>query len=63
MGIGIEGRVLFADHSPEDWVEVVSKWKKLDVTHISVNTMKAGLSGPDAHIQAIRRFKEAVAGM
>jgi len=31
-------------------------------THLSVNTMRAGLKGPDQHIEAIRRFKEAVSG-
>ncbi|MBI2997807.1 MAG: LLM class F420-dependent oxidoreductase [Deltaproteobacteria bacterium] len=59
--IGIEGRVLFADSSPEDWVKVVAKWKELGATHISVNTMKAGLVSPSAHIDAIRRFKASIA--
>jgi hypothetical protein len=38
----------------------VSKWRELGATEISVSTMKAGLSSPNAHIDAIRRFKEAV---
>lgn len=59
--IGIEGRVLFADSSPEDWVKIVARWRELGATHISVNTMKAGLASPSAHIDAIRKFKEAVA--
>ena len=29
-------------------------------THLSVNTMKAGLDSPQAHIEAIGRFMEAV---
>jgi len=58
--IGIEGRVAIADRSPDDWVKDVSAWKSLGATHLSVNTMKAGLSSPSAHIDAIRRFKEAV---
>jgi len=35
-------------------------WEKLGATHISVNTMRAGLSSPQDHINAIRRFKEVI---
>jgi hypothetical protein len=31
-------------------------------THVSVNTMGAGLASPDAHIDAIRQFKRGTAG-
>ncbi len=58
--IGIEGRVAIAAGSPEQWIKAISQWKELGATHLSVNTMKAGLSGPSAHIDAIRRFKEAI---
>jgi len=60
--IGIEARLAIANRSPEEWVKAVSQWKELGATHLSVNTMKAGLSTPAAHIDAIRRFKEAVTG-
>jgi hypothetical protein len=29
-------------------------------THISVNAMNAGLASPEDHIEAIRRYKEAL---
>ncbi len=61
--IGIEARLAIANRSADEWFEAVSQWKKLGATHLSVNTMKAGLSTPSAHIDAIRRFKEAVAGI
>ncbi len=61
--ISVEGRVAIANRSPDDWVKDISAWKRLGATHISVNTMKAGLSSPAAHIDAIRRFKEAVKGI
>ncbi|MGH7771589.1 MAG: LLM class F420-dependent oxidoreductase [Candidatus Binatia bacterium] len=61
--IGIESRISIGNQTPEEWVKEVSAWKKLGVTHISVDTMKAGLSTPSAHIDAIRRFKEAVTGI
>ena len=63
LSIGIEGRIGLADRgSPEDWQKGAAAWAKVGATHLSVNTMKAGLKGPDQHIDAIRRFKEAVSG-
>ncbi len=60
--IGIEGRISFADGGPDDWSKGAEAWAEAGATHLSVNTMKAGLKGPDQHIEAIRRFKEAVSG-
>ena len=45
--------------SAETWVKEIEAWKNLGATHLTVNTMKAGLTTPAAHIEAIRRFKEA----
>jgi probable F420-dependent oxidoreductase len=61
--IGIEGRVSVADGSRENWLQAISQWKELGATHVSVNTMKAGFSTPSAHIDAIRRFREATADL
>ena len=60
--IGIEGRVSLASGSPDDWAKSAAAWDELGASHLSVNTMRAGLSGPDQHIDAIRRFKDAVSG-
>ena len=61
--IGIESWVSIANRSPDEWAKIAASWKELGATHISVNTMNAGLSSPDEHIDAIKRFKEAVAGI
>ncbi|MGH7769619.1 MAG: LLM class F420-dependent oxidoreductase [Candidatus Binatia bacterium] len=61
--IGIEGRVSAADDSPDKWREAVAHWKNLGATYAAVNTMKAGLSTPAAHIDAIRRFRAATADL
>src|SRR2546428_5674653 len=61
--IGVEARLAIASRAPEGWTKLASQWKELGATHLSVNTMKAGLSTPSDHITAIRRFKEAVAGI
>ena len=59
--IGIEGRVALMDSSnPDDWNRLAAAWDEAGATHLSINTMRAGLQGPDQHIDAIRRFKEAV---
>ena len=58
--IGIEGRVSVASGSPDDWAKSAAAWDEMGASHLSVNTMRAGLSGPDQHIDAIRRFKDAV---
>jgi probable F420-dependent oxidoreductase len=61
--IGIEGRVSVGGGDPEKWRAAVSAWKALGATHLSVNTMKAGLSGAAGHVDAIRRFRAAIAGL
>ena len=61
--IGIEGRVSVTGGTPEKWREAVLQWKELGATHLSVNTMKAGLAGATGHVDAIRRFRGAIAGL
>ncbi len=63
--IGIEGRITFGhDGGNKDmqqkWLEQMAAWKALGATHVSLNTMKAGLDGK-SHIEAVRRFREATA--
>ncbi len=41
---------------PEAWRKELEAWENLGATHVSFNTMKAGLNSPSAHIEAIRRF-------
>ena len=60
MSIGVEGLISLENKSsPDDWHRDSDAWEKIGATHLSVDTMKAGLKGPDQHIEAIRRFKEA----
>ena len=60
--IGVESWVSIRDSSEDDWRQAVDTWRELGATHISVNTMNAGLQSPQAHIQAIQRFKEVAEG-
>jgi probable F420-dependent oxidoreductase len=58
--VDIEGRVKLGQRSPEACAAEVAAWRDLGATHVTFNTMGAGLSSPDAHMDAIRGFKEAL---
>lgn len=62
MAIGIEGRIRTSEGNPDTWNKAAAAWDEAGATHLSVNTMGAGLKGPDQHIEAIRQFKEAASG-
>jgi len=57
---GIEVRVNAADGSPDDWAATANAWVGIGATHVALNTMGAGFTTPDAHVDAIRRFMGAV---
>jgi len=59
--IGIEGRIAYGQGTPEAWLRDFHAWQALGATHVSVNTMKAGLKSPSAHIEAIQNFSKALA--
>ncbi|MBI4338680.1 MAG: LLM class F420-dependent oxidoreductase [Chloroflexi bacterium] len=58
--IGIEGRAGAANATPEEWARTAAAWRELGATHLSLNTMGAGFKGLPQHLDALRRFKEAV---
>ena len=61
--IGLEGWVSASIGSPDDWAKEAAAWKALGATHVSLNTMRADLADPAAHVEAIRQFKQATAGL
>ncbi len=56
--VGIEGRISLFNTPEADWGNALEGWRALGATHVSFNTMNAGLASPQAHIDAIRRLKE-----
>ena len=58
--IGIESWIKLGDRTVEDCIADIDKWRDLGATHLSLNTMESGLSSPEAHIDAIRRFSEGL---
>ena len=58
--IGIEGRINYGQGAPEAWMNEFQAWQNLGASHICVNTMKAGLQSPSAHIEAIRKVSKTI---
>ena len=60
--IGLESWVSIGNSSEDEQRELVESWRALGATHMSVNTMNAGIGSVDGHIEAIRRFREVASG-
>jgi probable F420-dependent oxidoreductase len=60
--IGIEARVSASEGNLDELTRQTEAWRHLGATHLSLNTMGAGLKSPAEHIQAIQRYKEVVTG-
>ena len=59
--VGIEARLDIGKVPPEEWIAQTEAWRTLGATHLSVNTMNAGLGSPQEHVETIARYKEALA--
>ena len=60
FSIGIESFLSYHGKSENDWIKEVNSWDKIGITHLSINTMNAGIKSPQGHLDAIRKFKEAI---
>ncbi len=60
---GLEARLVYGNGDPDVWARQVRDWAAAGATHIGLNTMRAGLETAADHLQAIRRFAEAVRGL
>lgn len=58
--MGFEKVIAYGKSALNNAAEIVTDWEAAGVTHLSLNTMKSSLSTPSDHIEAIRRFKEAL---
>jgi hypothetical protein len=56
--VGVEGRISLGTSDDDRRGEMLEGWKKLEASHVSYNTMNAGLSSPQDHIEAITEFKK-----
>jgi alkanesulfonate monooxygenase SsuD/methylene tetrahydromethanopterin reductase-like flavin-dependent oxidoreductase (luciferase family) len=59
--IGMEGRVSWtASGGAEKLADHLGRWRAAGATHVSVNTMGAGLGGVDGHLEALERVAEVM---
>jgi probable F420-dependent oxidoreductase len=55
---GVEGRISLVFTKEDGWQEALAWWQLVGATHVSFNTMGAGLTSTQQHIDACARFME-----
>ncbi len=58
--IGMDGRLKQGAGETNELVGDAERWREAGATHVSVDTMGFGLSGLDAHLDALARAGEAL---
>jgi alkanesulfonate monooxygenase SsuD/methylene tetrahydromethanopterin reductase-like flavin-dependent oxidoreductase (luciferase family) len=56
--VGIEVRIRYGDGDLDALGAEVEAWSELEITHLSINTMRCGFKNHDDHLRAIERFAE-----
>ncbi len=57
---GLETRIMYGPGDDAGWHAQRAAWDAIGVTHLDLNTMRAGFTTPAAHIAAVRRFAGAM---
>ncbi len=57
---GMEARITYGDGNLNKILQLIEDWKKVGMTHVSINTMSSGLDKPEAHLEALRAVREAI---
>jgi len=57
---GLEVRLPYGEGDIQLWQTIMQEWQPEKVTHFSLNTMGAGFETPAKHLDAIRKFAEAL---
>jgi probable F420-dependent oxidoreductase len=58
--IGMEGRVNWGDGGVDRVVDHVGRWRAAGATHVSINTMRAGLATVDDHLRVLAEVAQAL---
>ncbi|MGO8959165.1 MAG: LLM class F420-dependent oxidoreductase [Streptosporangiaceae bacterium] len=58
--IGMEGSVSWGEGGPAKLVDHVGRWRQAGASHVSVNTMGAGLGAVDGHLAALQAAADAL---
>jgi probable F420-dependent oxidoreductase len=59
--LGIEARINASTGTADDWRHQAEEWRSLGATHISIDTMRGGLAGAEAHIERLAAARAALA--
>jgi probable F420-dependent oxidoreductase len=59
--LGMEGRISWDEGDVDRLVRQAGRWRDADATHLSVNTMGAGLGSVEDHLAALAKASEALA--
>lgn len=59
--LGMEGRVSWGAEGVDQVVDHIGRWREAGATHVSINTMNAGLASIDDHLGALGATAEALA--
>ena len=59
---GIDATLNIRKSGPQDWAAEAAAWREMGASHVTVRTMRADLPDIDAHIDALKRFKEVWPG-
>ena len=62
QSFGLDPWISISKHPQNEWAELAEQWRNLGATHLAVDTMRAGFTSPQAHLDAVRKFKETVDG-
>lgn len=57
--VGVDARVALSRGGIDGALRDAGTWREMGATHVSFNTLRAGLASAGEHIDALRRFKEA----
>ena len=57
---GIDPWISIQGLEKDEWRRSGEAWRALGATHLAVDTMRAGFKTPQAHMEAIRSFREVL---
>ncbi|MFU8773109.1 MAG: LLM class F420-dependent oxidoreductase, partial [Anaerolineales bacterium] len=57
---GIEAIIPYARGDSDLWERQIQEWREAGATHISFNTMGSDFDNPTKHLQALRKFADAL---
>jgi probable F420-dependent oxidoreductase len=58
--LGMTGSIRLGGKQPDEWIAEAKAWEQMGASHVSINTAGKDFTSPQAHLDALRRFKEVV---